>query len=169
MQPGRCSRLSDIGHTLRCGLTQGQRHHFLERPTGGGLWIATQRQMRPYIPFGHLSRRNSHHLVVSLDPSTTLAVQESREYDSNPRGNTGRIEGKLMLISDRWSISFSRKVARRLKCQSSARVRTQFAQHLIAKSCTIDKKLRAFFSNLVASLRISFILQKKRSTIFLCA
>ncbi len=45
------------------------------------------------------------------------------------------------------------------------RVWTQFSQHLIAKSCTIDKKLMAFFSNRVASLRISFILQKKRSTI----
>ena len=45
------------------------------------------------------------------------------------------------------------------------RVWTHFSQHLIVKSCTIDKKLMAFFSNLVASLRISFILQKKRSTI----
>jgi len=45
------------------------------------------------------------------------------------------------------------------------RVWTQLNQHLIAKICTIDKKLMAFFSNLVASLRISFILQKNLSTI----
>ena len=45
-----------------------------------------------------------------------------------------------------------------------SRVWTQFNQHLIAKSCNIDKKFTAFFSKRVASLRISFILQKNRST-----
>lgn len=50
-----------------------------------------------------------------------------------------------------------------------SRVWTQLHQHLIAKSCTIERKFRAFFSKRVASLRMSFILQKKRSTIFLCA
>jgi len=37
---------------------------------------------------------------------------------------------------------------------------TQFSPHLIANSCTIDKKLMAFFSNLIASLRIFFIYRK---------
>ena len=44
------------------------------------------------------------------------------------------------------------------------RVWTQFAQHLNANIFSIERKAVAVFSNLVASLRISFILQKKRST-----
>ena len=45
-----------------------------------------------------------------------------------------------------------------------SRVWTQLAQHLNAKMNSIDRKPVADFSNLVASLRMSFILQKKRST-----
>ena len=45
------------------------------------------------------------------------------------------------------------------------RVWIQLNQHPIEKSCTTDKKLMAFFSNRVASLLISLILQKNRSTI----
>ena len=44
------------------------------------------------------------------------------------------------------------------------RVWTQLSQHLIAKSCTIPRKLTFSFSYRVVSRRISFILQKKRST-----
>jgi hypothetical protein len=46
------------------------------------------------------------------------------------------------------------------------RVWTQFTQHLIANRYAMFRKFWACFSNLVASLRISFILQKKRSTMF---
>ena len=44
------------------------------------------------------------------------------------------------------------------------RVWTQLHQHLNAKIYSIDRKLVAVFSKRVASLRMSFILQKKRST-----
>ena len=46
----------------------------------------------------------------------------------------------------------------------STRVWTQLHQHLIAKMYSIERKLVAVFSKRVASLRMSFILQKKRST-----
>ena len=45
------------------------------------------------------------------------------------------------------------------------RVWTQLHQHLIAKMYSIERKFVAVFSKRVASLRMSFILQKKRSTI----
>ena len=51
-----------------------------------------------------------------------------------------------------------------VKTPSKIRVWTQFAQHLNAKIYSIDRKAVAVFLNLVASLRMSFILQKKRST-----
>ena len=44
------------------------------------------------------------------------------------------------------------------------RVWTQLHQHLSAKMYSIERKLVAVFSKRVASLRMSFILQKKRST-----
>ncbi len=46
------------------------------------------------------------------------------------------------------------------------RLWTQLIQHLIAKSWTMERKLRFSFSYLVVSLRISFTLQKNRSTRF---
>ena len=49
--------------------------------------------------------------------------------------------------------------------EKKTRVWTQLIQHLIANMYIIFWKLIAVFSNLVANLRISFILQKKRSTI----
>ena len=45
------------------------------------------------------------------------------------------------------------------------RVWTQLHQHLNAKMYSIERKFVAVFSKRVASLRMSFILQKKRSTI----
>ena len=48
------------------------------------------------------------------------------------------------------------------------RVWPRFLQHLIARIWTIDRKFRAFFSNLVANRYMSFILQKQRSTMFPC-
>ena len=45
-----------------------------------------------------------------------------------------------------------------------SRVWTQLIQHLITKRCSIARKFWAYFSNRVDSLRLSFILQKKRST-----
>ena len=48
----------------------------------------------------------------------------------------------------------------------SIRVWTQLIQHLIENRYMKFRKFAAFFSNLVANLRISFILQKKRSTMF---
>jgi dGTP triphosphohydrolase len=47
---------------------------------------------------------------------------------------------------------------------NKTRVWTQLHQHLNAKIYNIDRKLVAVFSKRVASLRMSFILQKKRST-----
>ena len=47
----------------------------------------------------------------------------------------------------------------------NTRVWTQLIQHLIANIYIMFWKLIAVFSNLVASLRMSFILQKNRSTI----
>ena len=52
-----------------------------------------------------------------------------------------------------------------LKVQIAFRVWTQLHQHLSAKMYSIERKFLAVFSKRVASLRISFILQKKRSTI----
>jgi hypothetical protein len=46
----------------------------------------------------------------------------------------------------------------------SIRVWTQLIQHLIAKMWSMARKFWAYFSKRVESLRISFILQKKRST-----
>lgn len=46
------------------------------------------------------------------------------------------------------------------------RVWTHLIQHLMAKRCSMDVKFRPSFSNRVASLRMSFILQKNRSTMF---
>ena len=45
-----------------------------------------------------------------------------------------------------------------------SRVWTQLSQHLIANMYTMLWKLSAVFSKRVASLRMSFILQKNRST-----
>ena len=56
-----------------------------------------------------------------------------------------------------------------LETSMDVRVWTQLIQHLIAKSWIIERKFLAVFSNRVAKRRISFILQKNRSTIFLWA
>ena len=45
-----------------------------------------------------------------------------------------------------------------------ARVWTQLHHSLMANICSMARKFRLSFSNLVASLRMSFILQKNRST-----
>ena len=50
--------------------------------------------------------------------------------------------------------------------EMASRLWAQFAQHLIANSYTIDRQFRAMFSNVVSNLRIPFILQKYRSTVF---
>jgi len=44
------------------------------------------------------------------------------------------------------------------------RVWTQLIQHLMAKMWSMARKFWAYFSKRVDSLRMSFILQKKRST-----
>lgn len=56
-----------------------------------------------------------------------------------------------------------------LRFYEQARVWTQLAQHLIAKRWSIERKFLADFSKRIANRRMSFILQKNRSTRFLCA
>ena len=46
------------------------------------------------------------------------------------------------------------------------RVWNQLIQHLMAKMWSMARKFCAYFSKRVESLRIFFILQKKRSTMF---
>ena len=46
----------------------------------------------------------------------------------------------------------------------TTRVWTQFSQHLMAKMWSMDRKLAFNFSYRVVSRRMSFILQKNRST-----
>ena len=52
------------------------------------------------------------------------------------------------------------------KIPFATRVWTQFSQHLIAKMWSMDRKFRFSFSYRVVRRRISFILQKNRSTSF---
>jgi hypothetical protein len=75
----------------------------------------------------------------------------------------GKLEEFAELLEQQGADGFREKAYKNAASEIT-RVWTQFSQHLIAKSCTIDKKLMAFFSNRVASLRMSFILQKNRST-----
>ena len=53
----------------------------------------------------------------------------------------------------------------RLLSDNGPRVWTHLIQHLMAKRCSMARKFCACFSKRVDNLRISFILQKKRSTI----
>ena len=76
------------------------------------------------------------------------------------RGNGSTVSTDLDVI---WGMS-ARYTFLSLLLQISSRVWTQLIHNLMAKMWTMARKLRVSFSKRVASLRMSFMVQKKRST-----
>ena len=69
-----------------------------------------------------------------------------------------------MLKSRGWVTLAAQVQARQGIIRGALRVWTQLIHNLMAKMWTMARKLRVSFSKRVASLRMSFMVQKKRST-----
>ncbi len=122
--------------------------------------------------FGEI-RRGSKHKSVKATSDDTLAIflaawpDVDQDTGLSCRGDELLIKAREAMIAAVHTFNGA-GLTFRAELFIVTRVWTQLAQHLIANIWIIERKFRAFFSNLVASLRISFILQKKRSTTFRC-
>jgi len=120
------------------------------------------------VPMIHLSTDcvfdGNSGLYVESDPTCAKDAYGQSKIDGEPQN---AITLRTSIVGPEASNFYSLLcwfLTQENQCYGFTRVWTQLIPHLIANMYIMLWKLRACFSNRVASLRISFILQKKRST-----